>query len=390
MTQSRYPEPIPSPGPLCGLRVVELAGIGPVPFAAMMLADLGAQVVRVVRSNDTPAIPPEFDVTGRSRRSIALDLKTAEGRTIALDLISSSDVVLEGLRPGVVERLGLGPTECLERRDSLVYGRMTGWGQSGPYAQTAGHDLTYLAVAGALNPIGCADRPPVPPLNVVGDFGGGAMYLAFGILAAVLRARETGIGEVIDASIVDGAASLYAMMRGFLAEGSWLDKRESNLLDGGAPYYRVYRCADGLDIAVGAIEPQFWAELLERIGLSDEPLMKERDDRTQWPAIRDRLAEHFATRPRQDWVDLTAGTDACLAPVLTFAESLADPHMTSRRAFHGIDGVQHPAPAPRFERAGERPPTRAPRPGEHTDAILAELGYDDETVARLRTEGVVS
>lgn len=370
-------------GPLHGVRVIELAGIGPAPFAAMVLADLGADVIRVEHPRGASTISPKYDVTGRSRRSIALDLKSPAGREVGLELIASADVVLEGLRPGVAERLGLGPAECLERRPALVYGRMTGWGQTGPYSQTAGHDLTYLAVAGALNTIGYADRAPVPPLNVVGDFGGGAMYLALGVLAALLRARQTGEGDVIDASIVDGAASLYALMRGFLAEGTWLDQRESNMLDGGAPYYRVYRCSDGLDLAVAAIEPQFWAELLSRIGLADDLLMRRRDDRSQWPAIRDRLGKHFASRPRQQWVDLTVGTDACLAPILTLEESLTDAHMMARGAFTEIDGVQHPAPAPRFQRAGALPPTRAPRPGEHTDEILAELGYDQDLITDL-------
>jgi alpha-methylacyl-CoA racemase len=266
---------------------------------------------------------------------------------------------------------------------------MTGWGQDGPYAHTAGHDINYLAIAGALHPIGFADRPSVPPLNVVGDFGGGGMYLALGIVAGVMRARATGTGDVVDASIVDGVGALYGMMRGFVGEGTWVDRREANMLDGGTPYYRTYRCADGKEVAVGALEPHFWAELVKRIGLGDDPLMSQRDDRARWPELQARLAAHFATRTRDEWVELTADSDACLSPVLSLAESLDDPHLKARNAFRHIDGSAHPVPAPRFRQAGERMPTPTPMVGEHTEAILSDLGYADAEIDTLRAAGAV-
>ncbi len=377
-------------GPLSGVKVVELAGIGPAPFAAMVLADLGADVIRIDRPHAPPVVRREFDVTSRSRRSLAVDIRTPAGRDLVLRLVAQSDVLLEGMRPGVAERLHLGPVECHAVRESLVYGRMTGWGQDGPYAHTAGHDITYLAVTGGLHAIGHADRPPAVPVNVVGDFGGGAMYLALGVVAGVLRARSTGRGDVVDASIVDGVGSLYAMVRGFMAQGTWKDDRESNFLDGGAPYYRAYRCADGKDIAVGAMEPQFWAELQRRIGLEGHPILARRDDPVAWDEITQFLAEHFATRPRDAWVDLTAGTDACLAPVLSLEESLNDPHLRERSAFVDVDGMPHPAPSPRFAVAGTREPERPPRVGEHTDAILSELGLTAREIAELRSSDTVA
>jgi alpha-methylacyl-CoA racemase len=377
-------------GPLAGLSVIQLAGIGPVPFAAMILADLGADVIRVDRVGAAPLIDPVFDVTARSRRALAVDLKSDAGRDLLLTLIAASDVVLEGLRPGAAERLGLGPTACRERNPQLVYGRMTGWGQDGPYARTAGHDINYLAVAGGLHPIGYADRPAVPPLNIVGDFGGGAMYLAVGVVAAVLHSRTTGLGDVVDASIVDGVASLMAMVRGWAAEGSWTDRREANILDGGAPFYGVFRCADGLDVAVGAIEPPFWATFLERMGLDGEPLMGFRDDPARWGELRERLSGHFASAPRAHWLERTAGTDACLTAVLSVSESLEDPHVRWRGTFVDVGGVTQPAPAPRFAFARERRPTPAPTHGEHTDEILGMLGCSPEKIAELRSAGIVA
>lgn len=376
-------------GPLAGVRVIELAGLGPGPFAAMMLADLGAEVTRVDRLGARPIVDRRFDVNSRSRASIAVDLKSARGREIVLKLVGDADVLIEGMRPGVTERLGLGPVDCLAVNPRIVYGRMTGWGQGGPYAHTAGHDLTYLAVTGGLHAIGYADRPPVPPLNMVADFGGGGMYLAFGIVAAVLRARATGEGDVIDASIVDGVNSLHGMVRGFLSERSWVDERESNLLDGGAPYYRVYRCQDGKDLAIAAIEPQFWTALIERIGLAEHPLMAARDDRERWAELRDALAAHFASRPRADWIALTVGSDACLAPVLTFEESLKDPQLRARDAFTEVEGIWHPVPAPRFERAGTVHPRPAPQVGENTDEVLERFGFSATEVAQLRADGAI-
>jgi alpha-methylacyl-CoA racemase len=367
--------------PLAGVRVVELAGMGPAPYCTMLLADLGADVVRVDRPG-TVAGDPRTEVLGRSRRSVVADLKTAEGREVVLRLVERSDVLLEGFRPGVTERLGLGPDACLERNPRLVYGRMTGWGQEGPYAATAGHDITYLAVTGALHAIGAADRPAVPPLNVVGDFGGGGTFLAIGVLAALLEAARSGVGQVVDASIVDGTQSLLGMVRGFHADGDWLDRREANMLDGGAPYYGVYTCADGGEVAVGAIEPQFWAALLERMGCAEDPVLARRDDRDAWPEVRARLETIFATRSRDAWVELTAGTDACLMPVLSLVESLDDPHNAARGAFVDVDGVPQPAPAPRFSRSRPQQPTRAPYPGEHTDEVLRELGLPAPTTDR--------
>jgi alpha-methylacyl-CoA racemase len=380
-------------GALAGLRVLELAGMGPAPFCGTLLADLGAEVVRVDRAGGSPpaGVPddPRTEYLGRSRRSIAVDLKQPAGRELVLDLAAGSDVLLEGFRPGVAERLGVGPADVLARNRALVYGRMTGWGQDGPYAPTAGHDLTYLAVTGALHAIGRADQPPPPPLNVIGDFGGGGTYLAIGVLAAVLHARTTGEGQVVDASIVDGTASLLGMIHGFHAGGVWQDRREANMLDGGAPYYAVYRCSDGRDVAVGAIEPQFWATLLDRIGQAGDPVLARRDDRAAWPEVRARLAEVFATAPREHWVELTAGTDACLAPVLSLTESATDPHAVARGAFVDVDGVAQPAPAPRLDRTPARAPYRAPVPGEHSAEVLAELGLAPDRIDELLTAGVV-
>ncbi|MGY1723502.1 CaiB/BaiF CoA transferase family protein [Blastococcus sp. SYSU DS0533] len=375
---------------LAGLRVVELAGLGPAPFCGTLLADLGADVVRVDRATPGPpaaGVPddPRTDYLGRSRRSVAVDLKQPAGREVVLALAERADVLIEGFRPGVVERLGVGPADALARNPRLVYGRMTGWGQDGPYAGTAGHDLTYLAVTGALHAIGRADQPPPPPLNVIGDFGGGGAFLTIGVLAAVLRARETGHGQVVDASIVDGTAALLGMVRGFHAGGEWLDRRQTNTLDGGAPYYGVYRCSDGRDVAVGAIEPRFWATLLACLGVADDPVLAERDDRAAWPRVRARLAEVLATRPRDHWVEACSGTDACLAPVLSLEESLEDPHARARGAFADVEGVLQPAPAPRLSASPCRPPYRAPRAGQHTREVLAELGLEctriDELIA---------
>lgn len=376
-------------GPLAGIRVIELAGLGPGPYAAMMLADLGADVIRIDRTTGQPALAREFEVNGRSRRSVAVDMKSDAGRELVLKLVKSADALIEGMRPGVTERLNLGPAECLAVNPALVYGRMTGWGQDGPYAQMAGHDLNYLAITGGLHAIGYADRPPVPPLNVVGDYGGGATYLALGVLAGIMHARETGEGDVIDASIVDGVNLLMGVVRSYTAAGTWTDEREANMLDGGAPYYRVYRCADGKDIAIAAIEPQFWEELIERVGLAGDPMMAGRGSRQRWPAIRGRLAEHFATKTRDEWVRLTEGTDACLSPVLSFEESLHDKHQVSRRAFSTIDGVTQATPAPRFKRAEARVPETAPQKGEHTSEVLTELGFTPGEIDALRTSGVV-
>ena len=334
-------------GPLRGLRVVEFAGIGPVPFAAMLLADMRADVVRVVRPG-TPALDKR-DIVERGRRVVPIDLKSAEGRESALMLLDRADVLLEGFRPGVMERLGLGPDPVLQRNPRLVYGRMTGWGQTGPLAAAAGHDIDYIALAGALHAIGETGRGPVPPLNLLGDFGGGALYLVVGVLAALLEAQRSGHGQVVDAAIVDGAASLLTFIYAALARGGWRDERGNNLLDGGAPFYTTYRCADGEYIAVGALEPQFHEVLIARLGL-DQEAFKDRLNPESWPRLRHVLQQTFAQRTRREWCELLEGTDACFAPVLALEEAAAHPHMAAREVFKAIDGVPCPAPAPRFSR----------------------------------------
>ncbi|OZI72529.1 CaiB/BaiF CoA transferase family protein [Bordetella genomosp. 2] len=375
------------PGPLNGLRILELAGIGPGPFCAMMLADLGAEVIRIDRK------APGFlggggTIVDRGRRSLALDIKQPDATAIVLDLVESSDALIEGFRPGVMERLGLGPDVCLARNPRLVYGRMTGWGQTGPLAQAAGHDLNYIAITGALCAMGHADRPPTPPLHLLGDIGGGGMMLALGIVSAVFEARQSGQGQVVDAAICDGVSTLATAYHGMLASGKWTLDRQANMLDGGAPFYGCYACADGKFISVGAIEPQFYALLLERCGL-DDPDFQAQWDRAAWPALRGKLERLFATRTRQQWCELLEGTDACFAPVLDFEEARAHPHHRARNSFQETDGIVHPAPAPRFSRT-QGAPGPVTRAGQHTDALLAELGHSADDIARLRQRGVIA
>ena len=349
-------------GPLADLRVVELAAIGPVPFAAMLCADMGADVVRIVRPG-TPLLRPH-DIVERGRRVVELDLKTAEGVASALALIEHADALIEGFRPGVMERLGLGPETVLARNPRIVYGRMTGWGQSGPLAHAAGHDIDYVALAGALSAIGERDRAPVPPLNLLGDFGGGALYLVVGVLAALLEARRSGRGQVVDCAMVDGAASLMTFIYAALARGQWREARGSNLLDGGAPFYGTYRCADGGYIAIGALEPQFHAELVERLGLDAEDF-RDRDDPASWPRLRRQLEATFIRRTRAEWCELLEGSDACFAPVLTMREAARHPHLAARATIAALDGVACPAPAPRLSRT---PAALRPVAGEIHDA----------------------
>lgn len=331
-------------GPLRGLRVIELGGLGPVPFCGMLLSDLGAEVLLVDRDGAPP--PDPSAVTRRGRHFLTLDLKRAEDRDRCLEIVATADVLLEGFRPGVMERLGLGPDVVLAANPRLVFGRMTGWGQTGPYATMAGHDLDYIAVTGALHAIGPAEQP-LPPLNVVGDFGGGALYLAVGVLAALSHARRTGVGQVVDCAISDGATSLMAMLYGYLADGRWQDRRASNHLDGAAPFYGTYRCADGRWVAVAAIEPKFYAELVTRLGLAGE-LGTEPPDRSRWTDVRRVLAARFATATRDEWCARLEGTDACFAPVMSMEEAPLNPHQRARGAFEVHDGVVQPAPAPRF------------------------------------------
>jgi alpha-methylacyl-CoA racemase len=377
-------------GPLSGLRIIELVSIGPLPFAAMLLADLGADIIRVDRVSPAPAgvnLPPHGDVLGRGRRSVAVDLKDPRGLEVVLRLVDGADALVEGFRPGVAERLGLGPADCLERNPRLVYGRMTGWGQDGPLASRSGHDINYAAIAGALHPVGAADRPPPPPLNLLADFGGGGLFLALGILAALYERERSEQGQVVDAAMVDGTATLTAMFHGMLAMNLWSASREANVLDGAAPFYRTYRCADGEFVAVGPLEPKFYDELLDKLGL-DGPAF-ERGDPARWPEQREAFAAVFASRTRDEWGELFADSDACVTPVLSLEEAPRHPHMVAREVFVEHDGLRQPAPAPRFSRtpaALSRPPVQ---PGQHSDEILAEAGFSSEEVAVLRTADVV-
>jgi alpha-methylacyl-CoA racemase len=379
-------------GPLSGVKVVEIAGIGPGPFCGMVLADLGADVVRVDRAGNVTGDylgMPSQDLLNRGRRSIGVDLKNPDGVEVVLDLAAEADVLIEGFRPGVAERLGIGPEACHARNPRLVYGRMTGWGQDGPYAPAAGHDINYIALAGALDPLGRQGQPPTPPINLLGDFGGGGMLLAVGVLAAVVEAQRTGRGQVVDAAMVDGSALLSTMIHSFRAMGMWQDERGTNMLDTGAHFYDVYETADGRWLSVGAIEPQFYDALLEGLGLSKEELPWQHD-RSQWPALKERFAAIFKTRTRDEWCELFEGTDACVAPVLTIPEARDHPHNVARSTFVEIAGVPQPAPAPRFDRSPPDVPKPPPNAGQHTDEILGELGLDGERIAKLRDLGAIA
>jgi alpha-methylacyl-CoA racemase len=371
-------------GPLDGVKVVEFAGIGPAPFAGMLLSDLGADVVRIDRKGQGAG---PTDITSRGRRSVALDLKHPEALETCLRLIAGADALIEGFRPGVMERLGLGPEPCLARAPKLVYGRMTGWGQTGPYAMAAGHDINYLALTGALHAIGTAEKP-IPPLNLVADFGGGAMYLAFGLLAGVLHARAAGQGQVIDVAMTDGAASLMAMTYGMKARNFWTDDRRSNYLDGGAPFYDTYQCSDGGWMAVGPLEPQFYAEFVRRLG-APEMAVPDYANPARWPELLARFTALFATKTRAEWTEILAGCDACAAPVLTMDEAPHHPHNTARETFLTLDGVVQPAPAPRFSAtpgAVQRPPAPA---GRHNDEALSDWGFSKDEIAALTSAGAL-
>ncbi len=379
-------------GPLDGVKVVEIAGIGPGPFAGMLLADMGADVLRVDRPGDAPAADrsaPPADFLARGRRSIAVDLKHPEGVRTVLRLVEGADVLTEGFRPGVMERLGLGPEVCLERNPRLVYGRMTGWGQEGRLARAAGHDINYIALAGVLAHIGRSGEKPVPPLNLVGDFGGGGMLLAFGVVCALVERERSGRGQVVDAAMVDGAALLMTMMHSMRAMGFWNDERGTNLLDGGAHFYDTYETKDGKFVAVGSIEPQFYAELLEKTGLAGEELPRQMD-RSQWPALRKRLSEIFRSRTRDEWCRMMEGSDVCFAPVLTMGEAPEHPHNRDRGTFVEVAGRIQPGPAPRFSRTRpeiRRPPAHA---GEHTDEALRDWGFAPEEIERLRAARAIA
>jgi alpha-methylacyl-CoA racemase len=386
-------------GPLQGLKIIEVAGIGPGPFAAMMLSDMGADVIRVDRSANAmggdPAAPPA-DIFNRGRRSIALDLKSPEGIAVLLDLVEQADALIEGFRPGVAERLGFGPEVCAERNPKLVFGRMTGWGQDGPYAPTAGHDINYIALAGVLAHLGRAGEKPTPPINLVGDFGGGGMLLAFGVVCALLEAQRSGQGQVVDAAMVDGSAVLMTMMWAFTAMGIWGDERGTNMLDTAAHFYDTYECADGEFVSIGSIEPQFYLQLLEHTGLAKVYEDKGEElphqmDKARWPELKGHLTEIFLTRTRDEWCSIMEGTDICFAPVLRMQEAAQHPHNVERGTFVEVAGITQPAPAPRFGRTVaeiQRPPAHT---GQHTDEVLADwLGVDAARISELRGSGAIA
>ncbi len=373
-------------GPLSGLKIVEFAGIGPGPFCGMLLSDLGADVIRIDRKGQGRGGSPA-DVTARGRRSVALDLKNPASIETCLKLLESADGLIEGFRPGVMERLGLGPDVALARNPKLVYGRMTGWGQFGPYAKAAGHDMNYIAITGALDAIGTVEKP-VPPLNLVGDFGGGALYLAFGLLAGVIHARSTGQGQTIDCAMSDGAASLMAMFYGFKAGGMWSEGRRSNLLDGGAHFYDTYQCSDGGWISIGSIEPQFYLLLLEKTGITD-PQFQHQMSREEWPELRDKLAAVIRTKTRDEWCDLMDGTDVCFAPVLSMAEAPAHAHNAARETFVEVAGVVQPAPAPRFSATPGKIQGPPPSVGGDNDTALADWGFSADVIANLKVSGAL-
>jgi alpha-methylacyl-CoA racemase len=373
-------------GPLTGLKIVEFAGIGPGPFCGMLLSDLGADVVRIDRKGQGRGSPA--DITSRGRRSVALDLKKPEAVEACLKLMDGADAVIEGFRPGVMERLGLGPDVALKRNPKLVFGRMTGWGQTGPYAMAAGHDMNYIAITGALHAIGTEDKP-IPPLNLVGDFGGGALYLAFGLMAGVIQARETGKGQVIDCAMSDGAASLMAMFYGFKAAGGWKEERRSNLLDGGAHFYDTYQCSDGKWVSIGSIEPQFYALLLEKTGIND-PEFQKQHDRSAWGSLRQKLAHVIAQKTQAEWTEIMGGTDVCFAPVLDLDEAPKHPHNVARQTFVDLGGVVQPAPAPRFSAtpgAIQGPP---PAIGAHDREALSDWGFSETEIGALQGAGALA
>ncbi len=380
-------------GPLAGYRIIEIAGIGPGPFAAMLLSDLGAEVIRVERAGAVRGPAPEtahFDVLLRGRRNVAIDLKQPDGVETLLTLVESADALIEGFRPGVMERLGVGPDECIARNPRLVFGRMTGWGQDGPFANAAGHDINYISLAGALAHFGREGAAPVPPLNMVGDFGGGGMFLALGVVSALLEAQRSGAGQVVDTAMVDGSAVLMSMFWSFRSIGLFDETaRGTNLLDTGAHFYDVYECADGGYVSIGSIEPQFYAELLRLTGLDDDERFAGQMDKARWPELKRRLAELFATKTRDEWCAVMEATDACFAPVLTMSEAAAHPHNVARDTFVELGGTTQPAPAPRFSRTAlevERLPAHA---GQHTREVLADWGISADRIDDLVANGAV-
>ncbi len=375
-------------GPLKGVKIIEFGGIGPGPFCAMMLSDMGADIIRIERKGQLSFTEPKYDVMMRNRRSIGIDLRKPEGAAAVLKMVAQVDALQEGFRPGVMEKLGLGPDVCLAKNPALVYGRMTGWGQDGPLARAAGHDINYISLSGALHTFGRKGQKPVAPLNLVGDFGGGGMLLAFGLVCALFEARSSGRGQVVDAAMVDGSAALMAMIYGLKAAGFWTDERGVNLLDGGAHFYDTYETADGKYISVGAIEPQFYELLLQHAGIED-PDFKNQHDQKNWPALKEKITDIFKTKSRDEWCRIMEGTDICFAPVLSLDEAPDHPHNRERKTFVEVDGVLQPAPTPRFSKTPPELNSPPPQPGEHTKAVLAEFGFSAGEIDGLETVGAI-
>ena len=374
-------------GPLKGLKIIEIEGLGPAPFCGMMLADMGAEVISVTRKSDNA--DRRTQISERGKRSIAINLKSPEGVEAILKLCESADALIEGFRPGVAERLGIGPDDCMARNPKLVYGRMTGWGQTGPLAHVAGHDMNYISLSGAQHAIGRAGEKPVPPLNLVGDFGGGGMFLAFGLMCAIHEAGQSGKGQVVDVSMVEGSAALMHMMYSFKAMGAWEDKRGVNMLDTGAHYYDTYETSDGKYVSIGSIEPQFYALLIELAGLDKEEFAPQ-NDRAQWPALKEKLAAVMKSKTRDEWCAIMEGTDVCFAPILSMTEAPDHPHNKARNSFLEIDGVVQPAPAPKFSRTEPAIRGSASAAGSDTAAVLADAGYSEADIERLRESGVLT
>ena len=382
-----------SSGPLSGYRIIEIAGIGPGPFAAMMLADMGAEVIRVERAQSVRGQAPDgahWDVLLRGRRNVAIDLKNPEGVEALLSLVEHADALIEGFRPGVMERLGIGPDVCVARNPKLVFGRMTGWGQDGPYAASAGHDINYISLAGALAHFSRAGEAPVPPLNMVGDFGGGGMFLAYGVVCALLEAQKSGIGQVVDSAMIDGSAVLMSMFWAMKNIGMFDENKPgTNLLDTGAHFYDVFECSDGKYVSIGSIEPQFYALLLEKTGLADDPAFAKQMDASQWPVLKIKLADVMRTKTSAQWCKIMEGTDVCFAPVLTMSEAAKHPHNVARQTFIEVDGVTQPAPAPRFSRTATALPTAPAHAGQHSRAVLVDWGFDVDRISALIASGAV-
>jgi len=375
-------------GPLKNVKMVEVGGIGPGPFCAQMLADMGADILRVDRKKTRRGMAGRYAVLYRNRPSIALDIRKPEGKLALIKIVEQCDALIEGFRPGTLEKLGIGPGVCLDRNPKLIYGRMTGWGQEGPLAMAAGHDINYISLSGALHAIGRPGEKPVPPINLVGDFGGGGMLLAFGMVCALLEAKESGRGQVVDAAMVDGSAVLMGSIYGRWAAGLWTDQHGTNLLDGGAPFYDVYETSDGKWISIGSIEGKFYALLLQLAGI-DDPEFQEQFDQKRWPEQKKKLAEIFKKKSRQEWCEIMEGTDVCFAPVLSFAEAINHPHNVARKTFVNVGGVMQPFPAPRFSRTKPEVPSPAPEPGANTESELLRWGFDSGEIERLRLSEVI-